>query len=162
MKSLIKFSLRLAHCSSGSVLVESAITIPLAISLMVGGVDFGLALYTQAIGSKSVRNAARYLGSLPIKPTGLACDSWAQRNAKNLAVYGNQAGVGSPLVPNWQVNGGANNNVAITLSPSDCSTPPLITVTANFPYNTLMLAQFIPLGATVTLSARHEEQSVGD
>jgi Flp pilus assembly protein TadG len=161
MNSLIKFFLRLAHCSSGSALIESAITIPLAISLMVGGVDFGLAFYTQAIGSKSVRDAARYLGSLPIEPTSLACETWAQDNAKNLAVYGNQAGVGSPLIPNWQVDGGANNQVTITLSPSDCSTPPLITVTANFPYNTLMIAQFMPLGATVTLSARHEEQSVG-
>ena len=41
------------------------IVVPVAISLMAGGVDFGLAFTTQATGSKSVRDAARYLGSLP-------------------------------------------------------------------------------------------------
>src|SRR5450631_3669781 len=65
MKPLFEFFLRLAHCSSGSALVETAIVVPVAISLMAGAVDFGMALSTQTTLSKSVRNAARYMASLP-------------------------------------------------------------------------------------------------
>ena len=63
MRSMFKFLLRFASCSSGSALVEMTIVVPVAISLMAGGVDFGLALSTQATGSKSVRDAARYLAN---------------------------------------------------------------------------------------------------
>jgi hypothetical protein len=85
----------------------------------------------------------------------LGCPSWAVTNAKNLAVYGNIAGTGSALVTGWQVSGGSNNNVSV-----DCSTPS-ITVTAKFPYNPLILASFMPLASTVTLSGQHTEESVG-
>ena len=61
MRTLFKFLLQLARSSSGSALVEMTIIVPVAISLMAGGVDFGWALSTQATGSKSVRDAARYL-----------------------------------------------------------------------------------------------------
>jgi TadE-like protein len=86
MRSLVKYLLRFARCSSGNALVEMTIVVPVAISLMVGGVDFGLALTTQATASKSVRDAARYLGSLR------ASECTAQiAGAQNLAVYGNLA-----------------------------------------------------------------------
>jgi len=153
MRSLIKIFLRLGRCSSGGAIIESAITMPLAISLMVGVVDFGMGFQAWATGNKSVRDAARYLGSLS---QGTACLTSAITNAKNLAVYGNIAGSGSALVTGWQVNGGTNNNVSV-----DCSTPGVVVVTANFPYNPLMLPAFMPFTGTVTLSARHEEDIVG-
>jgi Flp pilus assembly protein TadG len=163
MTSLIKSSLQLARCSSGSVLVETAIVLPVAISLMIGSVDFGMAFTTWATGNKSIRDAARYLGSLPpsimrdAAGAWVRCPSWAVTNAKNLAVYGtiDVSGSPPPLVANWQVSGGSNNNVTV-----DCSTPSIV-VTAKFPYNPLMLASFVPLASTVTLSAQHTEQSVG-
>ena len=166
MRSLIKPLVQLARCSSGSVvLIESwAVLTFVAIPLMIGVVDFGMAFQTWATGSKSVRDAARYLGSLPpaimkdaaTPPNWVGCPSWAVTNAKNLAVYGNIAGSGSALVAGWQVSGGSNNNVSV-----DCSTSSIV-VTAKFPYNPLMLASFVPLASTVTLSAQHTEQSVGD
>jgi len=144
-------------------MVESAVILPIAISLMVGSVDFGIGFRTWAAGNKSVRDAARYLGSMPpaiMKDSTGAwladCPSWTKTNAQNLAVYGNIAGSGSSLVPNWQVSGGANNNVTV-----DCSTLPSIVVTAKFPYSAVLLASFVPLASTVTLSAQHREQSVG-
>ena len=66
-------------------MVEMALIMPIMISLMVGGVDFGMAFSAHATMGKSVRNAARYLGSLP---KAAACSSWAIANAKNLAVFG--------------------------------------------------------------------------
>jgi len=165
MRSLIKPLLQLARCSSGSALVESAFAMPIAIFLMVGIVDFGMAFTTWATGSKSVRDAARYLGSLPpavmkdpTDPTGATwltdCPSWAKTNAENLAVKGNIAGSGSALVPNWQVSGGANNNITV-----DCSTLPSIIVAAKFPFSPVM--PFVSFTFTVTLSAQHTERSVG-
>jgi len=165
MRSLVNLLLRLARCSSGSAWIEAFFTVPLAILLMVGVVDFGMAFQTWGTGNKSVRDAARYLGSLtPPGPagSGTACTDAAISNAKNLAVYGNISGSGSPLVPGWQVNGGSNNQVNV-----DCSTPGVIVVTASFPYNTLMpsvtLAPFgrVLLPGTITLSARHKELIVG-
>jgi Flp pilus assembly protein TadG len=89
------------------------IVLPVAVSLMVGGVDFGLALSTQATAAKSVRDAARYLGSLRAGD----CDS-ERAKAQNLAIYGNLSGTGDPLVPNWNASGGTDNNVNITCGPT--------------------------------------------
>src|SRR5262245_12448449 len=110
MTSFVEFLCRLARCSSGSAVVEATIYIPIVISLMIGGVDFGMAFYADATVGKSVRDAARYLASLPIPPTSAArvgCSTWAITKAQNLAVFGNLSGTGSPLITGWQANGGA-------------------------------------------------------
>src|SRR3974377_721518 len=128
MRSLFKFPLRLARCSSGSSLVEMTIILPVAISLMAGGVDFGWWVSTQATGSKSVRDAARYLATLPTS-ISVCSNAQAVTNAQSLAVYGKLGGVDgtdTPLVPGWQMNGGTNNNVTISCSDSDpVSCPPV-------------------------------------
>ena len=98
MTSLGEFLSRLVRCSSGSALVEATLYMPIAISLMVGGVDFGMAFSAHATVGKSVRDAARYLGSLPTWPTPVACSTdWAITNAKNLAVlWKHWTGTGKP------------------------------------------------------------------
>jgi Flp pilus assembly protein TadG len=156
MTSLVEFLFRLARCSSGSALVETAIILPIMISLMVGGVDFGMAFSAHATVGKSVRDAARYLGSLP--PTA-ACSTWAIANAKNLAVFGklSPGPDDSALISGWQTDGGTGNNVSV-----DCSTPSVVIVSAEAPYRTLMLGAVLPRIGTMTLSAQHEEQSIGD
>jgi TadE-like protein len=165
MRSLLKLLLRVKRCSSGSASVEAALIMPVAISLMIGVVDFAWGFQTWATANKSVRDAARYLGGLtpPIGGIGATspCPSWAVTYAQNLAVYGkingSNGGSNPPLVPGWQVSGGSNNNVSV-----DCTNPPIIAVTAKVPYNPLILAAFIPLAGTVTLSVQHTEESVGD
>jgi Flp pilus assembly protein TadG len=159
MKPLFEFFLRLAHCSSGSALLEMTIVVPVAISLMAGSVDFGLALSAQTTLSKSVRDAARYMASLPtsrVDPTGnplaVYCSSWAIAKAKNLVVYGNFSTAGKTLIPDWTTNGGT---VSI-----DCSTP-VTTVKAQVPYKSIILATFLPIASTFTLSAQHGEAQVG-
>src|SRR5260370_36780360 len=96
MRSLTKCLLQLARCESGSALVESSLVVPIALSLMVGTVDFGQGLRTWATGSKSVRDAARYLGNLDFlavvdRTTNawVGCPAWAVTDAQNLAIYGN-------------------------------------------------------------------------
>ena len=153
MKSLVRFFLRLARCSSGSAAVEMTIIVPMAVSLMAGGVDFGMALATQATGVKAVRDAARYLGTLP---PSVVC-GWGQTNAQNLAVYGNLAGTGNPLITGW-----STSNVTITTSPTaNCGAGyTTIIVTATIPYTSIILAS-MPIAGTINLSARHEEPSIG-
>jgi Flp pilus assembly protein TadG len=151
MKSLFKFLLRLARCSSGSALVEMAIIVPVTIALMIGGVDFGWWVSTQATGSKSVRDAARYLGSLPASD----CNA-ATANAKNLAVYGSFT-AGTPLIPNWQPS-----DVTVTCPLTQSS----VTVFATFPYKSIIvtsaMALYFPaLPSTFTLSTQHVEPQVG-
>ena len=161
MRLLFKFLLRLAHCSSGSAMVEMTIVTPVAISLLAGGVDFGMALSTQATGSKSVRGAARYLANSNV---GCPLPSWAVQNARNLAVFGKLSpGAGDPaLIPGWQPL-----DVRPTCDPTcrlHLATPPPahpITVTATFPYKSLILATFLPIASTYTLRTQHQECQVG-
>lgn len=158
MRSLCKFLLRLARSSSGSAMVEMTIVVPVAISLMAGGVDFGWWVSTQATGSKSVRDAARYLATLPTS-ISVCANTQAVKNAQSLAVYGKFGGVDgvdTPLAPGWQMNGGTNNNVAVSCSGSS------IIVTATFPYNSIILTKFLPIAGTYTLTSQHEEVQVGD
>jgi Flp pilus assembly protein TadG len=131
------------------------IVVPVAISLMAGGVDFGWAFATQATGSKSVHDAARYLGTLP---SSAVC-GWGQANAQNLAVYGTLDVTGNPpsLITNWQTS-----NVSIVTNPADCPTtqPFTVIVTATIPYTSIILASFLPISSTFNLSTRHEEPQV--
>jgi Flp pilus assembly protein TadG len=149
MRTLFKLLLQLARCSSGNALVEMTIVVPVAISLTAGGVDFGMALTTQATAGKSVRDAARYLGNLRASE----CNGQIA-NAQNIAVYGNLNGTGNALVPNWNANGGPNNNVNITCGST-------VVVSAKIPYDSIILASFLPISSTLTLSTQHEEPQLG-
>jgi len=155
-------------------MVEMSLIIPVAISLMAGGVDFGWWVSTQATGSKSVRDAARYLATLPT-PINVCSNTQAVKNAQSLAVYGKLGGVDgtdTPLVPGWEMNGGANNNVTVTCVTSvvpvgsETITLTVVTVQATFPYTSIILTSVLPgyfpaLGGTFNLSAQHEEVQVG-
>ena len=156
MRSLFKFLLRLARCSSGTAMIEMTIVIPVAISLMAGGVDFGMALSTQATGSKSVRDAARYLANIRWASAG-PCN-WpttpdAVDQAKNLAVTGQLTG-GTALIQGWQKSD-------VTVSCDSTTNPVTVTVSATFPYNSIIVATFLPIASTYTLRTQHEEPQVG-
>ena len=163
MRSLFKLLARVARCTSGGALVEMTIILPVTIALMAGGVDFGMAFATLATGNKSAHNAARYLGTLP--PSAVC--GWGQTNAINLAVYGNLAGTGNPLIKGWGPTGnnwgGANNNVTITTLPAvNCAVGyTTINVSAAFPFDSFIVASFLPISSTRTMHAQHEEPSIG-
>ena len=160
MKPVFKFFLRLAHCTSGSVLVEMTLIVPVAVALMAGVVDFSMALANQATAGKSVRGAARYLASLPavaICPS--SGTGWGVTNAQNLAVYGNIAGTGNPLISGWIAS-----NVHVTYTAGCTNSPPEsfnITVTANFSYSPIIITSLVPGSAgAFTMSATDEETSL--
>lgn len=76
------------------VAVEFAIVLVPLLLIAFGITEFGRALFQYNTLAKSVRDASRYLTT--VGPG----DATAQSEATCLAVYGNKACAGSPLVPN--------------------------------------------------------------
>jgi hypothetical protein len=152
MKWLTNIFERFGRCTSGTALIEAALVLPVAVILMVEVVDFGRFFMTRATAEKSMRDGVRYLTLLP---AGAVC-GWGLDNAKRLAVFGNLAGTGDPVVSGW-----ATTDVSLS-TPSTCTTSPLgvIRLTANVPFAATMW-QAIGLPATITLSVQHEERWIG-
>jgi Flp pilus assembly protein TadG len=73
----------------GVALVEFALVLPLLLTLTFITTEYGRALYQYNTLTKSVRDAVRYL-SIQAPNSRIA-------EAKNLVVYGNLAGAGTPL-----------------------------------------------------------------
>jgi Flp pilus assembly protein TadG len=86
----------------GVQLAELAIVLPLILLMFVATAEFGRFFYAYSTLSKASRVGARYLVSAPI-------DGSDDTKAKNLIVFGNQNGTGSPLITNLQTT-----NVTIT------------------------------------------------
>ena len=85
----------------GSQLVELAIVMPLVLLLLGATAEFGRFFYTYTTLLKGTRAASRYLISQPLGTMDAA--------ARNLVVYGNTAGTGTPIA-----NGLTTANVKIT------------------------------------------------
>ncbi|HEX2531971.1 MAG TPA: TadE/TadG family type IV pilus assembly protein [Burkholderiaceae bacterium] len=91
----------------GVALIELALILPLLLLLTFIATEFGRAMYQYNTIAKSVRDAARYLS---IQTPGTHTTE-----ARNLVVYGNLAGTGTPLaigldlaqvpLPTWQTAG---------------------------------------------------------
>jgi len=94
---------------NGVALVEFALVLPLLLILTFIVTEYSRALYQYNTLTKSVRDAARYLSTQN--------PGTKNTEAKNLVVYGNLAGTGTPLViglttaqvpdPVWQLTGAA-------------------------------------------------------
>jgi hypothetical protein len=145
MTSLLNLLLRFARCTSGTATLEGALVMPVAIALMAGGVEFGRVYSTASTADKSMRSAARYLARVPI---GAICD-WGLTNVKELAVYGNLAGSGNPLLKSW-----STSNVTLQ-QPSDCGALPnpiIIQLKATVPFTSMMLSA-VGLSNSITMNA---------
>jgi len=104
----------------GVALVELALVIPFLLLLTFITTEFGRAMYEYNAVTKSTRDAVRYLSSKD-PGTGIA-------QAKNLVVYGNPMGTGTPLAlgltaaqvpdPVWQLTGASPviNTVTIRIT----------------------------------------------
>jgi Flp pilus assembly protein TadG len=82
----------------GSSTVEFAIMLPLLLLLVVMVAEFGILFYRLNAVTKSVQIAARYLSDVSVNNANTDTD---KTKARNLAVYGNAAGTGTPVVPGF-------------------------------------------------------------
>lgn len=96
------FMARFKRNERGIALAELAIVLPVFVLLFTAITEFGRYFYTYSTLAKAERVAARYLATAKIS-------SFEDGKAKNLVVYGNTAGTGSPLLPGLRTD-----NVIIT------------------------------------------------
>ncbi|MDQ2937875.1 MAG: pilus assembly protein [Acidobacteriota bacterium] len=82
--------------------MELAIVLPVFVLLFAATAEFGRYFYEYTTLAKASRAGARYLATA-------AVNSAQDANAKNIVVYGNSAGTGSPILPGF-----TTANVAIT------------------------------------------------
>ena len=81
---------RLGRDERGTQLVELAIVVPIFVILFGATAEFGRYFYEYTTLAKASRAGARYLATA-------AVNSAEDTNAKNIVVYGNSAGSGSPI-----------------------------------------------------------------
>jgi Flp pilus assembly protein TadG len=119
----------------GVAAVEFALALPLLVLLTFMTTEFGRALYQYNTLTKSARDAARYLSmQLPDDPAAVT-------SARNLMVYGNPAGTGTPLAL-----GLTSSNVGAPIWRIEEGTvPPISTVTVelhNYTFRPLVASVF--------------------
>ena len=94
---------RLRRNERGIQLVELAIVIPIFVMLFAATAEFGRYFYEYTTLAKASRVGARYLATTSVAKTA------EDTNAKNIIVFGNSAGTGSPVL-----SGMTTANVTIT------------------------------------------------
>lgn len=156
-----------AEKERGAALVEAAIAIPILVLLMIGVMDFGLAYSDLATAQKSLRNTARYLSKLP---QASLCGALSPAG-KNLAVYGNTAGTGSPLISGWKANTIQNITITVTEKTTSTSTETTGCTTADKIYRKINISADVPytalawsvlrLPGAITMKTAHEERWIG-
>lgn len=105
----------------GVALVETVVVTPILLFLILATAEVTNAFVDHNTLSKSVRNAARYLASnSTLGTTGIVLVTVkASNETRNLAVYGNTAGTGVPVLSGFavgdvQISDLGNNNVQVT------------------------------------------------
>jgi Flp pilus assembly protein TadG len=118
---------------SGLAMVEFVLAVPVLLLLMFATFEFGHFLIQYSTLNDAVRNASRYVagqaldGTTGDLKTGGNWSSLAGQGS-NLAIFGNIAGTGAPVLPSL-------NAANITITPDTANR--YITVTAAYPYQAL-------------------------
>ena len=116
LQRLLKLK-RLGRDERGVQLVELAIVVPIFILLFAATAEFGRYFYEYTTLAKATRVGARYLASACVKTN-------EDTNAKNIVVFGNAAGTGTPILTGLS----STSNVTITRSGGVPTVPQTVTV----------------------------------
>jgi Flp pilus assembly protein TadG len=145
---------RLAGCTSGAAMVEATIVTPVAISLLVGGVEFGSLFLHYGTANKSVRDAARYLARAP--QATICAGGTGRTVATNLAIYGSAINTGIALI-------GTPTDWTISFD-ADCANPTYVTVTAAVTYTPIMFRgiPFTSISFARNATVTHTELYLGN
>jgi len=132
----------------GAALVEFALLLPIMLVLTFSVTEIGRAYYQYNTIAKSVREAARYLS---VRAPNVDVDK-----ARNIVVYGNPAGTGSPLAlglslsnvptPTWGTTGSYPVLNIVTISVTNYRYVPLLGSAFGFAFSALT---FAPIQATM-------------
>ena len=137
-------------------MVETVITLPLLLFVMLAATEITNAFVTHTTLTKAVRDGARWAAEEAIDNTGFNLTDDLKVEAQNLVVYGDRKGNGTPAV-----NGLTAANVTVTR----LGTSNNIEVTVNYPYTGILgtvlptfgygsdIALLFNMNATVTMRA---------
>lgn len=107
----------------GTAIVETIVTAPVLLFLVLVGSEITNAFVDHNTLTKSARNAVRYLAENALAGTTnvVSLDADLVAETRNLLVFGNSAGSGSPILPglsvgNVQVLDIGTNNVQVTVT----------------------------------------------
>lgn len=112
----IKRLSRMAREERGAQLVELAIVLPIFLILFGAAAEFGRYFYEYTTLDKAARAGSRYLATAAVNGT-------EDTKAKNIVVYGNLGGTGTPIV-----NGLTTAHVVITRTGGVPALPQTVTV----------------------------------
>lgn len=116
---------RFRRDEQGVQLIEMAIVIPILLVLFAGVAEFGRYFYEYTTLAKASRLGARYLVS-----KSLNSSVNYETLAKNIVVYGNTAGSGSPIL-----SGLSPSNVEVSYAGPVAGVPETVTVTiVSYPH----------------------------
>jgi|SRR5437762_599836 len=125
----------------GVQLVELAIVLPLFMILFGATAEFGRYFYEYSTLAKATRVGTRYL-------TNAAINTAEDTKAKNLVVYGNPDGTGSPVI-----SGLTTTNINIVRSGGTVSIPQTVTVqVVNFKYEPMLNLGALTNNSTFSLN----------
>ena len=148
---------RLRRDTRANAVVEFAFVLPIFLSITVGTVEFGRAIFQANAVDKGVRAGALYAARSP-QPLSAATIA----TAENLVRTGTLDGSGPFLATGWARAGAS---VTITTSSFAVGTEslPVIRVAASVPYDPL-LPNMNPLAGLTAfnIKANHEQAYVGD
>jgi len=123
---------------SGVAMTEFVIVLPAMLLLMLGVTELGRAMVRYNALTKSVQEGARYAAAYALLGTtgALNIDAQLTGEVRNVVVYGNSAGVGTPILAG--------------LTPAQISVAGVggqdVSVTAVYPYVPLIAAGFPTFG----------------
>lgn len=142
----------------GLALVETAITLPFLLFVMLAATEFTNAFIQHMTLTKAVRDGARWAAEEAIVDGSGAfqLDAALQNEARNLVVYGNRGGTGTPAVNGLTVAnvsvtdvGGQNIEVSVTYA----YTGIFGSVLPTFGYGGSDISTIFNMSATVTMRA---------
>ena len=141
----------------GTAMVETALILPVFLTLVGGVYEFSFFVYQQQLAASGVRDAARYL-ALSADPNNVS----RQADARNLAVSGSVNG-GSPRVAGWT---SSDVSVVVNVVYSDLATygtaPSIQIVTVSTTFADPSLGFLGLLGIkNPTINVSHQERFVG-
>ena len=140
----------------GLAIVETAITLPFLLFVMLAATEFTNAFIQHMSLTKAVRDGARWAAEEAIGGSDTFVWTVAlEEESENLVVYGNRAGSGAPLIPGLSIEN-------VTVSPVGGNN---IEVTVNYPYSGILgsvlpsfgygsnISLLFNMNATVTMRA---------